>query len=249
MVLITEKNNQEFTLMWTAFLLTANSTEEGMRIFFAWFNKWPPLTPFTIESCFTQKGTFEFIAISFLFFRAVILIRIWLRKRFLYGIFAFWYLIISFTIQCFIFSLFIIDYFNFVFLTCWYILISFFLLITLVLLLFCSFRCVFFRNFYLFFRIEERVQLFLSFFVLVYSARVYVTMKFCSCFDKYFFTHCTKWLGDHPANFTLVMCVHIIGKNVFRNLFAIWKTVLLKKNSIYARVYCIWISRNTSTAE
>ena len=143
--------------MWTAVFVTANSREEGMRMFFVWLNEWPLFTQFTIEFCFIQKSTFEFIAISFLFFRAITLIRIWFRKVSLYGLFAFWYLMITLTIECFIFSLFIIDYLVIIFLTCWYIFISFssfeyFSSITL-----CSFRRVLFRDFYFLFRIEERV--------------------------------------------------------------------------------------------
>ena len=38
-----------------------------MRIFFAWLHEWTLFTPLTIEFCFIQKSTFEFITTSFLF--------------------------------------------------------------------------------------------------------------------------------------------------------------------------------------
>ena len=140
MVLETTKKKARFYLDMNNFFLTANSAEVGMRIFFAWLNEWTLFTSFTIESCFMQKSTFEVIAIRFLFFRSITLIRIWFRKGSLYGLFAFWYLIISFTIKWFIFSLFIIDYLNIIFLTCWYIFISFFSFEYYSFITLCSFR-------------------------------------------------------------------------------------------------------------
>ena len=107
----------------------------------------------------STKSAFEFIAISFPFFRAIILIRIWFRKGSFYGLSAFWYPIISFTIECFIFILFIIDYLIFIFLT-WYVFISFFSFEYFSFITLCSFWCAFFWDFYVLLRIGDRVYLF-----------------------------------------------------------------------------------------
>ena len=75
-----------------------------------------------------------------------------IQKRVSLWSLCFWYLIIIF-----IFRLFIIDYLNFTFLTCWYRFISFFSFEYFSFITLCSFQCVFFRDFYFLFRIEERV--------------------------------------------------------------------------------------------
>ena len=136
---------------------------------------------------FYTKKHFWIYCYCFLFVRAITLICIWFRKGSLYGLFAFWYLSNSFTLKCFIFSPFIIDYLIFFFLTFWYIFISFFPFEYFNFIILCSFRCVSLRIFVSFSESKKECNSFLPFFVLAFSVRVYVTMKCCFCFNKYFF--------------------------------------------------------------
>ena len=145
-VVATEKKKSRVYLDMNSFFFIANSTEEDMRIFFEWLNDDHSLHHLLFNLALCKKARLSLLLLVFT------LIRFWFRKGSLYGLFAFWYLI-----ECFIFSLFIIDYLNIIFLTCWYIFISFFSFEYFSFITLCSFRCVLISDFHFLFRIEERV--------------------------------------------------------------------------------------------
>ena len=137
--------------------------EEGMRIFFALLNEHSSHHSL-LNLAFHKKTPLSLLLLVFFFFRAITLIRIWFRKGSLYGLSVFWYLIISFTIECIIFIPFVIDYLIFIFLTCWYIFISsfffFFFLNTWVLLLSVRFDVFSLRIFIFFLKSKKESHFF-----------------------------------------------------------------------------------------
>ena len=175
--------------MWTAFLFTANSTEEGMKIFFAWLNEWPLFIPFTIESCFIQKSTFEFIAIVFFLFGLSLSFVFDSEKGLfmvslgsLFDIFPTALLLNALSLVPLL--LITLSFFSLLFGI--FSLVSF-LLNTLILLFSVPFDAFSLGIFVSFSESKKECNSFLPFFVLAFSVRVYVTMKCCFCFNKYFF--------------------------------------------------------------
>ena len=95
------------------------------------------------------------------------------------------------TDECSIFSLFNIDYLIFIWLTCWYIFISFFPFEYFNFIIYCSLWCIDFKHFYFLLRIKERVH-FLPIFILTFFVRVYGTIGCYFALTNNFFTHGTK---------------------------------------------------------
>ena len=158
-----------------------------MKIFFAWLNEWPLFIPFTIESCFIQKSTFEFIAIVFFLFGLSLSFVFDSEKglfmvSLLFDIFPTALLLNALSLVPLL--LITLSFFSLLFGT--FLLVSF-LLNTLILLFSVPFDAFSLRIFVSFSESKKECNSFLPFFVLAFSVRVYVTMKCCFCFNKYFF--------------------------------------------------------------